>query len=165
MKTIEFDLNTAKKILSGEIVGGFITREGEPAEIVCILEDAKFSGVDTSFPIYALFIQDGSVEFNSFTTEGKLYDDGDESDIDLFITFDKRRKAVKKRISSGRISCTNKKLEKILQNLVSTSPSCKVKGKEKTISGIYRAGGEVLICLNDMEDVVEVDEIELNEED
>lgn len=164
MKTIKFDLDTAKKIISGEIVGGFITREGEPAEIICILENSKFSDVNTSFPIYALFIQDGSVEFNSFTTEGKLYDDGDESDIDLFITFDKRSKAVKKRMNSGRIYCVNKKLEKILWSLISISPSCKVKGEKKIISGIYRAAGEVLVCLNDMEDVVELDEIELNEE-
>ena len=164
MKTIEFDLDIAKKIISGELIGGFVTREGEPAEIVCILEDSKFNGEDTSFPIYALFIQDGCVEFNSFTTEGKLYDDGDESDIDLFITFDKRRKSVKKKINSGRISCVNKKLEKILRDLTSMSPSCRVKGEEKIISGVYRAGGEVLVCLNDMEDVVELDEIELNEE-
>lgn len=161
MKTIEFDLDIAKKIISGEIIGGFITREGEPAEIVCILEDSKFNDVNTPYPLYALLIQDGSVEFNSFTAEGKLYDDGDESDIDLFITFDKRSKAVKKRINNGIICCANKKLEKILQSLVSISPSCKVKGEKKTISGIYRAAGEVLVCLDEMEDVVELDEVEL----
>ena len=47
-----FDLETAKKILRGEIVGGFVTRRDKPAEIVFILEDSKFAGHTTEYPIF-----------------------------------------------------------------------------------------------------------------
>ena len=109
-----FDLETAKKILRGEIVGGFVTREDEPAEIIFILEDDKFAGHTTNYPIFAICIEgEGDVAVNSYTKEGRFYDDGDESDLDLFITYDKRRKGVKRKSATS--FCTNKKLESILQ--------------------------------------------------
>lgn len=166
-KIVDFDLDIAKKILEGEIEGGFVTRDGESALIVHILEDSKFAGCTTNFPVYALIISDGEVEINSYTKEGFFYDDGDKTGMDLLITFDKRRRGVKKGCG---IFSSNARLEKVLHLLTnSPSPTCKIKGKEKEgekeISGIYKAGGSAFICLGNLEDIVEIDEIILEGEE
>ena len=163
-----FDLETAKKILRGEIVGGFVTRGDKPAEIVFILEDSKFAGHTTEYPIFAICIDgDGQVNINSYTNEGRFFDDGDESDFDLFITYDKRRRGVKRKSATS--FCTNKKLEGILQRLVYSSPTCKIKGREsegkKELSGVYRAGDTLYACVDELEDIVEIDNIIMEEEE
>jgi len=164
----KFDLEIAKKILSGEKVGGFVTREGEPAEIIFILEDNKFAGRTTGYPIFAVCLDGGNeVVVNSFTKEGRFYDDGDESDFDLFITYDKRRRGVKRKSATN--FCANKKLESILQRLVYSSPACKIKGREdegkKELSGVYRAGDTLYACVDELEDIVEIDNIIMEEEE
>lgn len=163
-----FDLEIAKKILRGEIVGGFVTRNDEPAEIIFILEDSKFAGHTTSYPIFAICIDgEDDVTVNSFTKEGRFYDDGDESDLDLFITYDKRRRGVKRKSATN--FCANKKLEGILQRLVYSSPACKIKGREnegkKELSGVYRVGNTLYTCVNELEDIVEIDNIIMEEEE
>jgi hypothetical protein len=168
-KIIDFDLDIAKKILKGEMEGGFITREGGSAQIIHILDDGKFAGCTTDFPVYALIINDGEVEINSYTKDGLFYNDGDETSFDLFITFDKRRRGVKKGKSCG-IFSTNVRLQKVLHSLMSLeSPTCKIKGREKEgdkeISGIYKAAGTAFICLGDFDDIVEIDEITLEGEE
>lgn len=164
----DFDLDIARKILSGEIIGGFVTREGEPAEIVFILEDGKFAGHTTEYPIFAVCIDGGGdVGINSYTKDGRFYDDGDESGQDLFITYDKRRRGVKKKSATS--FCANKKLEGILQRLVYSSPTCKIKGREgegkKELSGVYRAGNTLYACVDELEDIVEIDNIIMEEEE
>ena len=163
----DFDLDIARKILGGEIIGGFITRDEEPAEIICILEDNKFAGKNTSFPVIAITLDEGDVCVNTYTEDGMFYDDGDTSGYDLFITYDKRRKGVKRREGIN-FSCPDKKLQSILQELLYTSPKCKIKGREKEgkkeLSGVYRAGGTLYACLGELEDVVEIDDVIIEEE-
>jgi len=163
-----FDLEIAKKILRGEVVGGFVTRNDEPAEIIFILEDDKFAGHTTRYPIFAISIdRENEVAVNSYTKEGRFYDDGDECDLDLFITYDRRRKGVKRKSATS--FCTNKKLEGILQRLVYSSPACKIKGREdegkKELSGVYRAGDTLYACVDELEDIVEIDNIIMEEEE
>jgi hypothetical protein len=162
-----FDLDIARKILAGEIVGGFITRDEEPAEIICILDDNKFAGKTTRFPIVAMTLDEGDVCVNTYTEDGMFYDDGDTSGYDLFITYDKRRKNVKRR-DGVKFGCSNKTLQNILQKLLYTSPKCKIRGREeegkKEVSGVYRAAGTLYACLGELEDVVEIDDIIMEEE-
>lgn len=162
----EFNFEIAKKILNGEIVGGFVTRDEAPAEIICILDDNKFAGKSTSFPIIAVCLGEDEVCVNTYTEDGMFYDDGDTSGFDLFITYDKRRKNVKRR-EIGFSNCSNGKLKDILQKLLYTSPTCKIKGREKegkkTLSGIYRAGGTIYACLGELEDVIEIEDIVIDE--
>ena len=107
------------------------------------------------------------VAVNSYTKEGRFYDDGDKCDLDLFITYDKRRKGVKRKSATS--FCTNKKLEDILQRLVYSSPTCKIKGREgegkKELSGVYRAGDTLYACVDELEDIVEIDNIIMEEEE
>ena len=163
-----FDLEIAKKILRGEIIGGFVTRDDKPAEIIFILEDDKFAGHTTRYPIFAICIDsENEVAVNSYTKEGRFFDDGDESRLDLFITYDRRRKGVKRKSTIS--FCTNKKLEDILQRLVYSSPACKIKGREgegkKELSGVYRAGDTLYACVDELEDIVEIDNIIMEEKE
>lgn len=169
MKTINFDLDTARKILSGEIEGGFVTRDNDPAEIVCILEGSRFRGVYTSYPIIAIVLKDNDVRIECYSKDGMFYNDGDESELDLYITFDKRRRSCIKRENKGYIVCPDSKLREILQTLLFKPVLCKIKGKEEEgiqeISGVYRAGGEVYATIGDLDDVVGIDELEIGGED
>lgn len=161
-----FDLDIAREILEGKTIGGFITRDEEPAEIICILEDSKFAGKSTKFPIIAMTLDEGDVCVNTYTEDGMFYDDGDTSGYDLFITYDKRRKNVRRREGIN-FNCPDRKLQDILQKLLYTSPKCKIKGREKEgkkeISGVYRAAGTLYACLGDLEDVVEIDDVIMEE--
>lgn len=162
-----FDLDIARKILGGEIIGGFMTRDEEPAEIICILENNEFAGKTTNFPVIAIVLDGGDVCVNTYTRDGEFYDDGDTSGYDLFITYDKRRRGVKKREGTN-FNCPDKKLHSILQKLLYTSPKCKIKGREKEgkkeVSGVYRAAGTLYACLGELEDVVEIDDVIIEEE-
>ena len=169
MKTFNFDLDTARKILSGEIEGGFVTRDNDPAEVICILDGSKFRGAYTSYPIIAIVLKDGEVRTECYTGDGMFYCDGDESDLDLFITFDRRRKSCIKRENKGYILCPDSKLREILQTLLTKPVLCKIKGKEEEgiqeISGVYRVGEEVYATIGDLDDIVGIDELEIGGED
>lgn len=75
-KRIDFDIDLAKKIQAGEVPGRIVTRNGQPASIIC--SDRK----NENYPIVALTEED---EYPyTFSYNGRFSIDG-ASTLDLFI--------------------------------------------------------------------------------
>lgn len=61
------------------------TRDGKPVRIICFDRENK------DFPLIAAVTNDNYEDFYSYTTDGKFYNDGDISDLDLFMTPEKHK--------------------------------------------------------------------------
>lgn len=154
---IPFDLELAKKILRGEINGKFVTREGGRAKIIEILENSEIFGKHTPYPIFAAVLDEGCVECYTYTLDGYYYDNFGESDSrDLFIVLEKTREHQTPFISS--------KEKNILYSLAFGNPECKVNGKRRKITGINRVKNTTFVCLEGMEEIEELDNIEFERE-
>ena len=154
---IPFDLDLAKKILRGEISGKFVTRTGGRAKIIEILENSEIFGKHTPYPIFAAVLDEGCVECYTYTLDGYYYDNFGESDSrDLFIVLEKTREHQTPFISS--------KEKNILYSLAFGNPECKVNGKRRKITGINRVNDITLVCLEGMEEIEELDNIEFEGE-
>ena len=153
---IPFDLDLAKKILRGEISGKFVTRTGCRAKIIEILENSKLFGKHTPYPIFAAVLDEGCVECYTYTLDGYYYDNFGESDSrDLFIVLGKTREHQTPFISS--------KEKNILYSLAFGNPECRVNGKRRKITGINRVKDTTFVCLEGMEEIEELDNIEFEE--
>lgn len=154
---IPFDFELAKKILRGEINGKFVTREGGHAKIIEILENSELFGKHTPYPIFAAVLDEGCVECYTYTLDGYYYDNFGESDSrDLFIVLEKTREHQTPFISS--------KEKNILYSLAFGNPECKVNGKRRKITGINRVKNTTFVCLEGMEEIEELDNIEFERE-
>lgn len=154
---IPFDLDLAKKILRGEISGKFVTRTGGRAKIIEILENSEIFGKHTPYPIFAAVLDEGCVECYTYTLDGYYYDNFGESDSrDLFIVLEKTREHQTPFISS--------KEKNILYSLAFGNPECKVNGKRRKITGINRVKNTTFVCLEGMEEIEELDNIEFERE-
>ena len=154
---IPFDLELAKKILRGEISGKFVTRTGGRAKIIEILESSELFGKHTPYPIFAAVLDEGCLECYTYTLDGYYYDNFGESDSrDLFIVLEDTREHQTPFISS--------KEKNILYSLAFGNPECKIRGKKKKITGINRVNNTTFVCLEGMEEIEELDNIEFKEE-
>lgn len=79
VKTIPFDLETAKKIQAGEIKGKIKTMCGYDARILCtdLMGQAK--------PVLVAFITNKSESVSHYTKRGCFYINGELSDLDLVL--------------------------------------------------------------------------------
>ena len=153
---IPFDLELAKKILRGEVSGKFVTRTGGHAKIIEILEDGELFGKHTPYPIFAAVLDEGCIECCTYTLDGYYYDDFEENDSrDLFIVLEKTREHQTLFISS--------KEKNILYSLALGNPECKVRGEKRKITGINRVNNTTFVCLEGMEEIEELDNIEFGE--
>ena len=154
---IPFDLELAKKILRGEIVGEFVTRGGGHAKIIEILENSELFGKHTPYPIFAAVLDEGSVECYTYTLGGYYYDNfGNDDSRDLLIVLGKTRECQAPFISS--------KEKNILYSLAFGNPECKVNGKRRKITGINRVKDTTFVCLEGMDDIEELNNIEIEGE-
>lgn len=154
---IPFDLELAKKILRGEIVGEFVTRGGGHAKIIEILENSELFGKHTPYPIFAAVLDEGCVECYTYTLDGHYYDNFGENDRrDLLIVLEETEEHQTPFISS--------KEKNILYSLALGNPECKVRGKKRKITGINRVGNTTFVCLEGMDDIEELDNIEIEGE-
>lgn len=153
---IPFDLELAKKILRGEISGEFITRSGGRAKIIEILENGELFGKHTPYPIFAAVLDDGCIECSTYTLDGHYYDNfGEHDNRDLLIILGKTKEHQTPFISS--------KEKNILYSLALGNPECKVRGKKRKITGINRVKDTTFVCLEGMDDIEELNNIELEE--
>lgn len=154
---IPFDLDLAKKILRGEISGKFVTRTGGRAKIIEILENSEIFGKHTPYPIFAAVLDEGCVECYTYTLDGYYYDNFGESDSrDLLIVLEETKEHQTPFISS--------KEKNILYSLAFGNPECKIQGKKKKITGINRVKNTTFVCLEGMEEIEELDNIEFERE-
>lgn len=79
MVRIPFDLETAKKIQSGEVEGKIVTRYGDQARIICW--NKKTHG----FPIVALISEDGEEESCEYYPDNGKWDKYEEHNLDLML--------------------------------------------------------------------------------
>lgn len=80
-KRIDFDIDLAKKIQAGEAQGRIVTRDGQPARIIC------WDKIDKDYPIVAL-VRLSECEWencSTHTTSGYLHDDKNLTSCDLFL--------------------------------------------------------------------------------
>ena len=109
-KRIDFDIDLAKKIQAGEAQGRIVTRDGQPARIICW--DKECCGSDNQ-PIVALlrYVPNSDGEFcRLYTVKGKAKG---ENLSDLFLEvpddtpqFQPYDKVLARRIKSDKWSCT-----------------------------------------------------------
>ena len=151
---IPFDLELAKKILRGEVSGEFVTRNGERAKILEILENSELFGEHTSYPIFAAVLNDDWVDCNTYTLDGYYCEERD--DRDLFI--------ILKETKEHQTSFISSKERNILYSLALGNPECKVRGKKRKITGINRVKDTTFVCLEGMEEIEELDNIEFERE-
>jgi hypothetical protein len=151
---IPFDLELAKKILRGEIGGEFVTRDGSHAKILEILENSELFGEHISYPIFAAVLNDGWVECNTYTLDGYYCEEKDGRD--LLIALGETKEHQTPFISS--------KEKNILYSLAFGNPECKIQGKKKKITGINRIGKTTFVCLEGVDDIEELDNIEFEGE-
>ena len=64
-KRIDFNITLAKKIQAGKAQGRIVTREGEPARVIC------WDRIDDSYPIVALLEDDEYENVETYTTKGR----------------------------------------------------------------------------------------------
>ena len=101
-------------------------------------------------------MDEGCVECYTYTLDGYYYDNFEESDgRDLFIVLEKTREHQTPFISS--------KEKNILYSLAFGNPECKVNGKRRKITGINRVKDTTFVCLEGMEEIEELDNIEFEE--
>lgn len=155
---IPFNLDLAKKILRGEISGKFVTRTGGRAKIIEILENSELFGKHTPYPIFAAVLDDdGCIECCTYTLDGHYYDNFGENDRrDLLIVLEEIKEHQTPFISS--------KEKNILYSLALGNPECKVRGKKRKITGINRVKDTTFVCLEGMDDIEELDNIEIEGE-
>ena len=155
---IPFDLELAKKILRREISGKFVTRGGGHAKIIEILENSELFGKHTPYPIFAVVLDEDCLECYTYTLDGYYYDNfGENNDSrDLFIVLGKTEECRGPFISS--------KEKNILYSLALGNPECKVNGKRRKITGINRVGNTTLVCLEGVDEIEELDNIEFEGE-
>lgn len=153
---IPFDLELAEKILRGEVSGEFVTRNGGHAKIIEILKNNELFGKHTPYPIFAAVLDEGSVESYTYTLDGYYYDNEERDDRDLFI--------VLKETKEHQTSFISSKEKNILYSLALGNPECKVQGKKRKITGINRVKDTTFVCLEGMEEIEELDNIEFEGE-
>ena len=153
---IPFDLDLAKKILRREVSGEFVTRNGGHAKIIEILKNSELFGKHTPYPIFAAVLDEGCVECYTYTLDGYYYGDEERDDRDLFI--------VLKKTKEHQTSFISNKEKNILYSLVLGNPECKVRGKKRKITGINRVKDTTFVCLEGMEEIEELDNIEFEGE-
>lgn len=153
---IPFDFELAKKILRGEINGKFVTREGGHAKIIEILENSELFGKHTPYPIFAAVLDEGCVECYTYTLDGYYYDNEERDSRDLLI--------VLKETKEHPIPFVSSKEKNILYSLAFGNPECKVNGKRRKITGINRVKNTTFVCLEGMEEIEELDNIEFKGE-
>ena len=152
---IPFDLELAKKILRGEIGGKFVTRTGGHAKIIEILENSELFGKHTPYPIFAAVLDEGCVECYTYTLDGYYYDNEERDNRDLLIVLERTKEHQTPFISS--------KEKNILYSLAFGNPECKIREKKKKITGINRVGNTTFVCLEGVDDIEEIDNIEFEE--
>ena len=153
---IPFDLELAKKILRGEVSGEFVIRNGGHAKIIEILKNSELFGKHTPYPILAAVLDEGSVECYTYTLDGYYYGDEERDERDLFIVLKETKEHQTPFISS--------KEKNILYSLALGNPECKVRGKKRKITGINRVKDTTFVCLEGMEEIEELDNIEFEGE-
>ena len=106
-KRIDFDIDLAKKIQAGETQGRIVTRDGQPARIICW--DKKCD----EYPIVALIMAyEGNNEaVNVYTASGQTYETHKPTDLLLEVPDDTPQfqpydKVLARRIKSDEWSCT-----------------------------------------------------------
>lgn len=152
---IPFDLELAKKILRGEVSGEFVTRNGDRVKIIEILKNSEIFGEHTSYPIFAaVLVDDDWVDCNTYTLDGYYCEE--EDDRDLFI--------VLKETKEHQTSFISSKERNILYSLALGNPECKVRGEKRKITGINRVNNTTFVCLEGMEEIEELDNIEFEGE-
>ena len=148
---IPFDLELAKKILRGENLDKAFFYI-----LIEILKNNELFGKHTPYPIFAAVLDEGSVESYTYTLDGYYYDNEERDDRDLFI--------ILKETKEHQTSFISSKEKNILYSLALGNPECKLRGKKKKITGINRVKDTTFVCLEGMEEIEELDNIEFEGE-